>query len=128
VKLAYVDSSAIVAIAFDEPGATTMADRLAGYDVLFSSPLLEAELLSALCREQLEADPSTLLDAVSWVVPGRRLTEELQRVYQSGYVRGADAWHLACAVFLAPAPRELDFVTLDLRQRAAAQALGFGVH
>ncbi len=128
MKLAYVDSSAIVAIAFDEPGATTMADRLAGYDVLFSSPLLEAELLSALCREQLEADPSTLLDAVSWVVPGRRLTEELQRVYQSGYVRGADAWHLACAVFLAPAPRELDFVTLDLRQRAAAQALGFGVH
>lgn len=126
MRLAYVDSSAIVAVAFDEPGATAMADLLATYDVVFSSPLLEAELLSAMCREKVEADPSTLLDAVSWVVPGRRLTGELQRVYQSGYVRGADAWHLACAVFLAPAPQALDFVTLDLRQRATAQALGFG--
>lgn len=126
MRLAYVDSSAIVAIAFDEPSAVGLADQLASYDVVFSSPLLEAEVLSAIQREQVEADPALLLGAISWVMPGRRLSAELSRVYASGYVRGANAWHLACAVSLAKDPRELDFVTLDRRQRAVAEALGFG--
>lgn len=125
MKLAYLDSSVVVAIAFDEPDSADVGERLAAYDVLFSSPLLEAEVRAALRREQVDEDPSPLLDPISWVMPGRRLTAELCRVYAAGYVRGADAWHLACAAFLARDPRELDFVTLDVRQREVARALGF---
>jgi hypothetical protein len=42
-----------------------------------------------------------------------------------GYVRGADLWHLAVALFLDP-KREIDFMTLDERQRDVSRKLGFG--
>jgi len=40
-------------------------------------------------------------------------------------LKGADLWHLACAVFLAANPRELVFLTLDQRQKTVAAKLGF---
>jgi hypothetical protein len=45
----------------------------------------------------------------------------------AGYVRGADCWHLATALYLAPDAGDLVFLTLDLRQRAVAKTLGFAV-
>ena len=47
MKLAYVDTSCLVAIAFDEPGGRRLARGLERYDRLFASNLLEAEFLSA---------------------------------------------------------------------------------
>ena len=38
---------------------------------------------------------------------------------------GADAWHLACALFLDPDANELVFLTLDRRQRDVAKSIGF---
>lgn len=121
--LAYVDTSVVVATTLDESGAEHFRDALLRFEV-YASPLLEAEWRSALRREQVEA---SLLDLelVRWVAHDRPLSAELERVFTAGYVRGADAWHLATALYLAPDPSELTFLTLDDRQRAVATALGF---
>jgi hypothetical protein len=59
------------------------------------------------------------------VYPNRPLSDEFERVMVEGYVKGADLWHLACALFLAPEPKDLAFVTLDKRQEEVARRLGF---
>ena len=46
-------------------------------------------------------------------------------VFEAGYLRGADAWHLATALYLTPDPGELTFLTLDERQGDIASKLGF---
>lgn len=125
MRLAYVDTSCLVAVAFDEPGARQAARRLERVDRLFSSNLLEAELRSALLREGVEGDGRELTAGITWVFPNRPLTREIDRVTDMGYLRGADLWHLACALFLANDPGEIAFVTLDGRQGEVAAKLGF---
>ncbi len=125
MRLAYVDTSCLVAVAFDEPGARQAARRLERVDRLFSSNLLEAELRSALLREGVEGDGRELTAGITWVFPNRPLTREIDRVTDMGYLRGADLWHLACALFLANDPGEIAFVTLDRRQGEVAAKLGF---
>ncbi len=126
MKLAYVDTSCLVAVAFGEPGAAALARRLERFDVLVASDMLEAELRSAFVREQVEPEPA-LLSGLAWVVPDRPLHPEIARVLAAGYVRGADCWHLASALYLAEDPAAISFVTLDGRQAAVAQTLGFRV-
>jgi hypothetical protein len=82
--------------------------------------------MAAVTREGLLAGAAGV-PGVDWISPARRLTRELERVMSGGYVRGADAWHLACALFLDPDANELMFLTLDKRQRAVAKAIGFPV-
>jgi predicted nucleic acid-binding protein len=125
MRLAYIDTSCLVAIAFGEAGATKVASRLERMDRLFASNLLEAELRSALAREGLSADPAGLLSAITWVYPNRPLSGEFERVMVEGDAKGADLWHLACALFLAPEPKDLAFLTLDKRQEEIARRLGF---
>ena len=57
--------------------------------------------------------------------PIRRLTGEIDRALACGYVRGADLWHLACALFVTPEPADLAFLTLDAGQAGVAGRLGF---
>ena len=125
MTFAYVDSSCLVAVAFDEPGARKLAARLRRFDRLFSSNLLEAELRSALVREGADGHIEDLLSWLTWVYPNRPLTPEYARITTAGYLRGADLWHLANALFLAPDPTDLSFLTLDGRQGAVARRLGF---
>jgi hypothetical protein len=124
VRVAYVDSSWLLAIAFAEPTAGTATTILESYDVLLSSTLLEAEILSALHREGLTAtglpDPG-----ISWLLPDRPLRPEVERVLAAGYLRGADLWHVATAVWAAADPTRTSFLTFHLRQREIAGALGF---
>jgi len=125
MTFAYVDSSCLVAIAFDEPGARKLAGRLRRFDRLFASNLLEAELRSALLREKVEGDGEELLSWMTWVYPNRPLTPEFARIVAAGCLKGADLWHLASALFLAPDPKELTFLTLDARQGEIAGRIGF---
>jgi len=125
LKLAYVDTSCLIAIAFGEPGSRPLAFRLHRFDRLFSSNLLEAEFRSALAREAIREDGGDLLSWLSWVYPHRPLTPEFKRVLAAAPLKGADLWHLACALLLDPEAGELSFLTLDQRQRKAAAALGF---
>jgi predicted nucleic acid-binding protein len=125
LRLAYIDTSMVIGIAFDEPSAAGVARRLARFDRVFSSNLLEAEFRSALLRESVEGSGEELLGFITWILPNRPLSREIKRVSGAGYLRGADLWHLACALFVAPDPRELSFLTLDKRQREIAAGLGF---
>lgn len=124
MKIAYVDTSCLVAIAFGERGGKALARRLDGFDELVSSNLLEAELLAAFAREKVHPD-AALLETIAWIVPDRPLHEEIGRVLAAGYVRGADCWHLASALYLAEDPSSISFVTVDERQHGVARSLGF---
>jgi len=124
MNVAYVDTSCLVAIAFNEAGARSLARKLEAYERRFTANLLEAELRSALRREGVEGGQE-LLDTMSWVLPDRRLSAEIARVLAASHVRGADLWHLACALYLAESPEDVSFLTLDAAQRDAAAALGF---
>ena len=121
---AYVDTSCVIAAAFGEKEAPAIARRLARFDRVLSSPLLEAELFSALSREGREVT-DTWSAAIEYVIVDRPLSAELTQVLEAGYLRGADCWHLATALYLAPDPSTLAFVTLDAAQRKVARALGF---
>jgi predicted nucleic acid-binding protein len=127
LKLAYVDTSCLVAVAFGERQSASIARRLRDAERRVSSALLEAELASALRREGLDARSQHLLSWVTWVHPDRRLTTEISRVLEHGYVRGADLWHLACALFVVENTSLLTFLTLDARQQEIAAALGFHI-
>ena len=126
MKLAYIDTSCLVAVAFDEPGAEGISRRLRRFDRLFSSNLLEAELRSVFAREGVQEQAAApLLSWLTWVYPNRPLTEEFDRIIAAGYVKGAELWHLANALFLDPERSDLTFLTLDRRQRQVAARLGF---
>lgn len=124
MNVGYVDSSCLVAIAFAVPGYERLAARLEAFDQIYSSNLLEAELRAALQREGIASD-GAFLERISWVVPDRALSAEIGTVLAAGYLRGADLWHLACALFLSPEPRELPFLTVDRQQAAVAATIGF---
>ena len=124
MKVAYVDTSCLVAIAFAERGSAQLARTLGSYDELLSSNLLEAELRSALRCEKVPDDPAALLAGIGWIHPDRPLTAEMTTILQMQYLRGADLWHLAVALFVDP-QRTIDFLTLDARQRDVSRRLGF---
>jgi predicted nucleic acid-binding protein len=124
VKIAYVDSSCLVAIALDEPGARALLVTISRFDLLFSSNLLEAELRSALAREGSHGKFGNFLAVMRWVFPHRRLTPEVNRILDEGTLRGPDLWHLACALFLRARVDDLSFLTLDNRQGGIARSLG----
>ncbi|MBK9408916.1 MAG: PIN domain-containing protein [Gemmatimonadetes bacterium] len=126
MNVAIVDSSCVVAIALGERGAAKLGERLSAFDQLYASALLDAEVRSALQREKIPHEGVELLD-FQWISPSRPLTEEIQRVLEVGYVRGADCWHLACALYLVSDPRGVTFLTLDTQQRNVAKMLGFSV-
>ena len=124
MSVAYVDTSVLAAIAFDEPGATAHAQRLDEFARLLSSNLLEAELRAAFARENLFF-PENAIGGIEWILPNRSLTPEFARVLEAGYLRGADLWHVATALHASPQSGSLSFATLDARQSAVAEALGF---
>jgi len=121
---AFVDTSCLVAIALGERGSAAVADRLKRFEELFASNLLEAELRATLARERVALDPD-VLTWLDWVFPDRPLTPEISRVLTAGYLRGAHAWHVACALHMSEDPKDVTFLTLDRPQRAVARRLGF---
>ena len=124
MKLAYLDTSYLLALGLGEEGSAALVRRLERFDRFMASNLLEAELRAAFAREGLTLT-GELFDWMKWVFPERPLTPELEQVLSRGYLKGADAWHLACALYAAEDPRALTFLTLDRRQRAVARRLGF---
>lgn len=125
MKAAYIDTSCLVAVAFDEPGASALADQLRDFDQLLASNLLEAEFTATLVREGVIEDGLEMLSWITWVYPNRPLTSEFERITAHGYLRGADLWHLACALFVSHNPQQISFLTLDNRQAEIAVRLGF---
>ena len=123
---AFIDSSCVVAIALDERNSSAMASRIRRFASVSAHPLLDAEVRSACARDDAPL-PARELERISWIDAPRPLSAEIDRVLAAGYLRGADALHLATALYLEPRPRSLTFLTLDVRQRAVAKKLGFKV-
>lgn len=127
MRTAFVDTSVLAAIALGEHSAHAARKRLAVFDRLNATSLLEAELYALLLREGTPAEQRVgpWLAGIEWVYPDRSLRPEIEAVLDAGYVRGADCWHLATALYFATEPADISFVTLDARQGEVARALGF---
>ena len=139
MSTAYVDSSALVAIAINEEHSAMIESRIEGYSQLLSSILLDAEVRSAFAREErlLDAEARSVfasrkrmfeeryLSRITWVLPDRSLTGEIDTALGAGYLRGADLLHMATALYAARGEQGMAFLTLDRRLREVAQALGF---
>ena len=123
---AYVDASVLVAVEFNQEGGVESLERMNDFSTLHSSNLLEAEVRAAFAREHKRFDPS-ILARIEWVFPGRPLSAEMATVLRAGYLRGADLWHVAVALYIAQDPAEMCFLTLDQRQQTVAASLGFEV-
>lgn len=122
----YVDTSVILAIAFSESTSSKYKQILLSAEDILSSHLLEAEFLSAIAREKVAStEMISILDNISFVIPNRSMREEYKKIFQSGYCKGSDAFHIACALFLDPEASELHFLTADEQQRKVALGLGF---
>lgn len=124
MSVAYVDTSCLVAIGFGERGSAATRRRFEEFEELISSNLLEAELRGAFARERVPFR-SQLVSGISWVFPDSPLGPQMERALTAGYLRGADLWHVACALYLVEEPDEMSFLTLDQRQLAVVRALGF---
>ena len=86
MSITYVDTSTLVAIAFEKPGGSQAGERLEGFSRLLSSNLLEAELRAVFARERQEFD-SEVLSRIEWILPDRPLAIELERALEAGYLR-----------------------------------------
>ena len=126
MRFAYADTSFVLSLAFAERPSKSAQHRFGDFDGVFASHFLEAEHQSTFRRDNL-APPREFLMAIRWVDSATPLTEQITRVLDAGYVRGADCWHLATALFAAREPKEWTFLTFDVRQRAVAKTLGFRV-
>ena len=124
MDVAYVDTSVLAAVLFNEPEGSSYRERLRRADRLIASNLMEAELRATVMREGFEFDGSVVA-GLSWILPQRPLTPEIAAVLAAGYLRGADLWHLACALYAVDRPADMTFLTLDERQGVVAKTLGF---
>lgn len=125
MSVAYVDSSMILGIVFQETGYRRWVSEILESGHVFSANLLEAEVRAAVIREGVtEASWHDLLGRINWIHPNRPLSGEFEAVLAAGYLRGADLWHLACALFLREYYEDVGFLSLDRRQLGVADQLG----
>jgi PIN domain nuclease of toxin-antitoxin system len=129
LKILITDTSALLAVLFSEPGSAEVESLFREAEQIFASGLLEAETRSAAARKNLPlGEVDEALSRLLFFHPDRDLTAEIKTVLSSGIsLRGADLWHLACALYLAGGPSALPFLTLDGAQAEAAARLGFKV-
>ncbi len=128
MKVIYIDTSVLVSVFFEEASRENShyVKLMNQADEIVSSALLEAEFLSAITREKADVEEGfRLLRQVSLVTPDRSLVAELKQIFAINYVRGADALHLACALFLDPSASEIMFLTADKKQQEIAKKLQF---
>ena len=124
----YVDTSVIVGLLFKQGSFKKQKAVLDSAHEVLSANLLESELLAVCKRENISFDRSDpYLDRISLILPERSLRPEYTKTLSSGYCRGADLYHLACALYLDPGAKELIFLTADEKQRVLAKELGFQV-
>lgn len=126
MNVIYIDTSALICKTFQELDYKEIATLLNSADELVSSQLLCAELISVYQREKRDLkEAERELASISLINPDTNLTQELISIFQYGYLRGADAFHLASAMFIDPAALELQFLTRDKQQKKMAEKLGF---
>ena len=124
MKLAYIDTSVLVAIAYGEEGHKEIASRLSDLDRAFASNIVEAELHALLSAEGHKKETGRLTRCLTWVYPHRPLSQEYARILAAGKAAGTALWHLACALYLQEEVGELAFLSADTQQAELATRLG----
>jgi predicted nucleic acid-binding protein len=127
LSAAYVDSSFLLAILLGELRSRLLQTTLRRFDDWVAGDLLVAEVLAAAVRESLPlAQVMPTIESIDLVLPDRSLEPEMREVLGHGRLRGADLWHLACALYVAGEDRDdLAFLSRDAAQRDLATRLGF---
>ena len=125
VKIGYIDTSVLIAMAFDDAGGSFIGRFVASFERLYSSNLLEAEFFSAAARENCLKDAAAFIKPVRFVYPDTNLTAFHQQVLQAGHIEGSALHHLSCAMYLFPRPEDVFFLSLHPPQAALASQLGF---
>jgi predicted nucleic acid-binding protein len=123
----YLDASALVKLAVQEPETTALEHAAGDCDGLFTSEIGAVELTRALgrtLRPALLAQASAVLDALFLATLTPAIREQAGRL-EPPTLRALDAIHIAAAASLNLP--DLAFVTYDERQLAAARARGLRV-
>lgn len=124
----YIDSSALMALLFKQSDHINIKKIMINANELISSNLIIAECFSACTREKFDKILCwEFLQEISMVIPESKLQLELEKVFHCGYLRGANAYHLACALYLDNNTQELGFLSRDQNQCLVAQQLGFKI-
>ena len=137
---AYFDTSALIKRYVDEPGRVPVLQLLRRHACV-TSAVLPVEIQSALRRRVSEgtldvADASGILkrlaaDRAFWtlVEVGSEVLDAAEALAAAHPLRALDAIHVASARVVAgrTAPTLLTFVSADVRQTAAATALGMTI-
>ncbi len=127
----YVDSSALIKRAIEEPESEAVHEALAGYvaadDVLIASSLAWVEVTRAIrATADPETDVNDIIEAALSGIAERSITEDvvsLARRIGPKSLRSLDAVHLATAVLV-----DADLmITYDNRLEAAARDNGLAV-
>lgn len=126
MSIAYVDTSILVAIEFKESNAKEYAKHIGQYSKIISSNFLEAEYRSV-CRREHRVPSLRILSEIDWIFPKNSLTNEIESVLKAGYLRGADLWNVASALYAVTELTGVSFNTLDAKQSSVAASLGFQV-
>ena len=126
MSAAYLDSSFLVAILLGEPRSRALQATLRRFDDWVAGDLLVAEVFATAAREGLPlGELAPTFDSIDLVLPDRSLEPEMREVLAVGRLRGADLWHLSCALYVAGEDREgLAFLSRDTPQRDLARRLG----
>ena len=125
MKFGYIDTSVLVAMAFDDAGGSFIGRFVKSFDRLYSSNLLEAEFFSAASKERRLADARAFIKPVRFVYPDTNLTKYHERVLTAGDIEGSALHHLSCALYLFQRPQDVFFLSLHPTQAALAAQLGF---
>ena len=98
MSTAYIDTSFLIPNETCQPDSDVYEIELGRFERLVSQNLLEAEYRSVCTRER-RAPSNFRLNKISRIIPARPLTRELERVLATGYLRGANLWHVATAIY-----------------------------
>jgi predicted nucleic acid-binding protein len=120
----YVDSSALVRLATDEPGAEAVSTLIGDDAEIVTSAVALVEVRRALARVAPGYDPDDVLDRCIVIAPDATLIARAGLLAPAS-LRSLDAIHLASALAIA---EDLNvFVTCDQSQASAAVAAGLPV-
>ena len=126
--VAYVDTTAVLPIAFrEEPAGTSVQRRLDSFPHLLSANLLETELRTAFKYEGQDFDNASISN-INWILPNRRMDAEMTAVLEIAYLSPIRVWHLTTAMFFRDVLQsDLAFITLEEEQETVARELGFWI-
>ena len=126
--IAYIDTSVFINVLLSQQGYKYFHTIMKRCKKLLSSPLIEAEVLTTCQRENFDQKQAIeALKEITLCFVEKSLIEKYEMILKECNLKGADAYHLATALYLDPSREFLHFLTDDLKQKEAAKKKGFKI-